>query len=74
MVVPGVGAEAQRDMAFKGRQAGDEITPEMIETGVDILMQFDWGWSDPKAYAADIYRAMASAARQGGKSVSGPSR
>lgn len=45
------------------RQADEEIkvTPEMIEAGVEILMRFEWGWSDPSAYASDIYRTMASA-------------
>ncbi len=52
----------------------EEITSEMIEAGVEILMQFDWGWSDPKAYAADIYRAMESASRRDDESNSAPSR
>ncbi len=56
------------------RQAGVEVTPEMIEAGVDILMRFDWGWSDPNAYAADIYRAMAFLSSQDDESVSAPSR
>lgn len=51
-----------------------KITPEMIEAGVDILMRFDWGWSDPRVHTVDIYRAMASAACQGGGSVSARSR
>ena len=55
-------------------QAGVEVTPEMIEAGVDILMRFDWGWSDPNAYAADIYRAMALLSSQDDGSVSAPSR
>ena len=32
----------------------------MIDAGVDILMDFDWGWSNPRQYAVRIYRAMAS--------------
>ena len=50
------------------------VTPEMIEAGVGILMQFEWGWSDPKTYAADIYRAMASAWRRDDESTSAPFR
>ena len=61
------------DSPTKNRQAGVEVTPEMIEAGVDVLMRFDWGWSDPNAYAANIYRAMAIASRPGGKLVSVPS-
>ena len=42
--------------------ASVKITPEMIEAGVDILMEFDYGWSSPREYAARIFTAMASAA------------
>ena len=50
------------------RQSGDiEITPEMAEAGKDILMEFEWGWSDPDKYACDIYRAMHRLSHQGGK-------
>jgi len=47
----------------ENQQAGKNVavTREMIEAGVEILMRFEWGWSDPSAYAADIYRTMASA-------------
>ncbi len=52
------------EMAQSENRPADEdikVTPEMIEAGVEILMRFEWGWSDPSAYAADIYRTMASA-------------
>jgi len=60
----------------KARLDSEEIvvTPEMVKAGVDILMQFDWGWSDPNTYTADIFRAMASVSRRDGRSASVPSR
>ena len=51
-----------------------EITPEMIEAGIDILIDFELGWSRPEVYAADIYRAMMFAACRGGGSASARSR
>ena len=51
-----------------------DITPEMIDAGIDILMDFELGWSRPEVYAADIYRAMAFAACRGDGSASARSR
>ncbi len=51
-----------------------EISPEMIEAGADILVQFEWGWADPEEYAARIYRAMASVSGRDGGSAFEPSR
>ncbi len=51
-----------------------EVTPKMIESGIDILMDFELGWSDPKVFAANIYRAMAFAACRDGGSASARSR
>lgn len=39
-----------------------EVTPQMIEAGADLLMQFDWGWSNPDDFAEKIFRSMAVAA------------
>jgi len=32
-----------------------EVTPQMIEAGADLLMQFDWGWSNPDDFAEKIF-------------------
>ncbi len=53
------------------RQVSAEITPEMIEAGVDVLLEFDHDWSNKEEYAEKIYRVMASFAPRCGKLVPG---
>ncbi len=55
----------------ENRQAVEEIviTPEMIEAGVSVLLEFDHDWSNPKEYAGKIFRSMESAARREEKSI-----
>ena len=53
------------------RQARVEITPEMIEAGVDVLLEFDHDWSNNEEYAEKIYRIMESCTPRYGKSVPG---
>ena len=43
---------------------GIEITPEMIEAGVNLLMDFEWGWGNPQDYVTKIFRSMCLAAPQ----------
>jgi hypothetical protein len=51
------------DKVRQGRQAGSldtEITPAMKQAGAEILLDFDWGYSDPNEFAARIYAAMSA--------------
>ena len=36
-----------------------EVTPEMIEAGVEMLWGFDWSAGFSNEVATDVYRAMA---------------
>ena len=35
-----------------------EPTPAMIDAGVDVLVEFEWGWSNANDYAEKIWRAV----------------
>lgn len=49
-----------------------EITPAMIEAGEELLMQFEWGWSDPEEYVRKIYSAMRAVSPEVSESVYQP--
>ena len=41
------------------RQAGAiELTPEMVDAGVEVLMDFDWGWTKPSDCVMRVFRSM----------------
>jgi hypothetical protein len=44
-----------------GRRDEIEVTPEMIEAGLPLLLTFSDGIDDPRKWVSDIYRAMAIA-------------
>lgn len=49
------------------RQAGDEkkegatieVTPEMVEAGLEVLAAYDPAWSNGNVIVADVFRSMA---------------
>jgi len=42
----------------KDEKDGPEVTPEMVEAGVDVLWGFDRERDDPKEFATRVFRAM----------------
>ena len=36
-----------------------EVTPEMIAAGVDVILEYEWPWTNPEEHVIKIYRAMA---------------
>jgi hypothetical protein len=40
-----------------------DITPEMIDAGVDVLLESDHGWSNLEQFAKKIFWSMVSASR-----------
>jgi hypothetical protein len=53
---------ADRERQASGDDDGIEVTPEMVEAGVEALYGFDPGFTDPET-AARVYRAMEMARR-----------
>ena len=53
-----------------GKNEQTEVTLKMIDAGVDILMEFEWGWSNPRATVKAIYCKMISVASEGAKLAS----
>jgi len=43
----------------------EEITPEMIQTGVQLLSDYDRGWDDPQELVKAIFTAMAQVKKEG---------
>ena len=35
-----------------------KITPEMLDAGVEILFDSEWGWTNPREFARRLYLAM----------------
>jgi hypothetical protein len=35
-----------------------KITPEMLDAGVEILIDSEWGWTNPREFARRLYLAM----------------
>jgi len=35
-----------------------KITPEMLDAGVEILFDSEWGWMNPREFARRLYLAM----------------
>ena len=44
--------------AREGAARQIELTPEIIEAGVDVLLEFEWGWSNPQQTVRRIWQAM----------------
>ena len=61
------------DLDSPNASARVEITPEMVEAGVQILTHYEWGWSNAEEYARRIFIAMYEARPQGVRSRASPS-
>ena len=52
-------------MSQRQADAEIEVTRKMVDAGLDVLIDFEWGWVDASEYAEKIFRAMSAAASQG---------
>ena len=41
--------------------AGDELTPEMVEAGLEVLWRYDPDYCDGEKYVREIFTAMMAA-------------
>ena len=57
-----------QDHEARNRTIEITVTPEMIEVGAELLMDFEWADGCPNTYAENIFRAMTLASHRGGES------